>query len=57
MGFPKFMTKMSGEIMLDFTILSMIVSLLIILREIPDGLKLFCLYNFNHMYVFMLTLN
>lgn len=56
MDYPQFMTKLSKEIILGFTIFPMKVSVffLVILREMWNGLKLFYLYNFHHMYVFML---
>lgn len=56
MDYPRFVTKLGVETMLGFTILSMkaLVFLLITLKKMPNGLKLFYPYNFDHMYVFML---
>lgn len=56
MAYPKFLTTLSGEIMLSFMSLPKKVFLLIILREMPNSLKLFCMFNFNHLCIFILKI-
>lgn len=55
MGRPEFVATLSGEITLGFTILSKKVFLLL-LREMANVLKLFYIYSFNRIYVFILKL-
>ena len=53
---PSLQPPWVGKSHLGFTVLPKKVFLLILWREMPNGLNLFYVYNANHIYVFILNL-